>query len=182
MSKTNSSIIISLILLVIAVLFLSCQHTNDKKSSVPTLPENNLPVVNVDFSHDFANEHVGEKIPLILQYEIVAGDGFILNVSDYKIQKPPRFTNLNVTSPNRIEIGLRRNYATIYYYVDWKNDENQFILTSKTLIPLEQQTKPFSGLYSGQEVVVSIGFFGNDEKYTEGKIFYPFWSAGINVK
>lgn len=175
----------------IAILLLSCESSASNLSNSPNLSKDNLPIIKVDSHHDFINasNHIGETPPVILQYEIIAGDGFILDVSDYENKITARNISLGITQPNRIqvEVIIYDNdgiYKHIPYYTDWENNKTSYILTAQTLIPLS--TVPFTGLESfassGQRASVAIGFFDKNGQTTGIEMFYPLWGAGINIR
>jgi len=196
MKPIRLSIFVSLITISIILLLFSCQYSTDEKSRFLVSSESNLPTIRVDDNHDFVGDHV-ENPPVFLQYEITEGDGFILDVANYDIQIPKRSARFNITHPNYIDI-THPNYIEVdirkydhtgiaKYYVDWKSDETSYIFSPQALSTLDREksmpgylrrfTGPqFTGIQSGQEVVVAIVFIDGN-----GAI-YPLWGALINVK
>ncbi len=148
-------------------------------SELPTQSEGGLPIIKVDRQHDFVftENHAGENPPIVLRYEITAGDGFVLDVSGYDFTKAPsRYRAFRITRPNSISVGIRfydGMYKTNYYYVDWVDNQILFPLTTKTLLP-EEGAKPFTGFKSGQSIIIAVGHFD--------RTFYPFWGSGADIK
>jgi len=138
---------------------------------MPNTSENSLPVIKADNEHLQVERSDGTVAP---EYEIIAGNGFVLDTSGYEIQIPP---NLNITQPNMIQIVLDKNS----YYVDWEVGKTSYTFTVETLKPL-QSSKSFSRLNSGQKVIIAIGFMDDKGQATGQVAFYPFWYAIINVK
>jgi hypothetical protein len=196
MKPIRLSIIVSLIIMSAVLPLSSCQYSTNKQDNLPDYSESNPPIIKVDSNHNFLGEYI-EDSPVVLQYEIKAGDGFILDVANYDIQIPKRSARFNITHPNYIDI-TRPNYIEVdirkydhtgiaQYYVDWKSNETLYVFTPQTLSELDSEksmpgylrrfTGPqFTGIQSGQEVVVAIVFIDGD-----GAI-YPLWGALINVK
>ncbi len=139
---------------------------------MPSTSKNNLPVIKADNEHLQVERSDGTVSP---EYEINAGNGFVLDTSGYEIQIPP---NLNITQPNMIQIVFDKNNM---YYVDWEVGKTSYTFTANTLKPL-QRSKPFNGLHSGQKVIIAIGFM-DDKGQTTGQVaFYPLWYAITNIK
>lgn len=183
MGKTNFNKIIFLMSLTITMTFSGCGILSNQESNLSVVQSSNLPVIKADDNHDFVNWHMGNTTPVVLQYEVTAGDGLKLDVSSYKIKLPPQ--DVGITHPNRIEVSVRFYgndgiYKANIFYVDWKNDETVFELSAQTLIPLGH-TEPFTGLQAGQEIGVAIVFFDKNGQVTGKEITYPLWGALVNV-
>jgi hypothetical protein len=172
MSKRHA--IFLLFLCSFAVLLPSCQYS-----------ERALPVVNVDHDHDFLSQHVRNPVPVIQEYKVEAGNGFVLDMSNFEFQVPPSLVAFKITRPNRVYVSIRPgHYANnlIEYYADWNSSGSAFALTTQNLIPVDDAARPFSGFNSGQEVYVLIGFYDPDGKITQSPLFYPFWGADVSIQ
>ena len=121
MGKTNFDRIVFLLTLTITMILSGCRTLTNIESG--------LPIIKVDENHDFVNEHVFEKTPVVMQYEVPAGNGFILDVSNYKIKTPSQ--SIGVITPNRIEVSVRFYdgiYKSTLYYVNWQSNKETSIL------------------------------------------------------
>jgi hypothetical protein len=139
----------------------------------------------VDYNHDFYGQHVGNPVPVIQEYKVVAGNGFVLDTSNIGFQVPPDLLAVKVTRPNRVYIYIRPGHyanSLIVYYADWNSGGSAFALTTQTLIPADDAVRPFSGFESGQEVQIWIGFYDQEGKITQSPLFYPFWAAEVNIQ
>ncbi len=139
---------------------------------MPNTSQNNLPVIKTDDEHLQIERSDGTVAPA---YEIVAGNGFVLDTSGYEIQIP---SNLNISQPNMIQVVLDNDKM---YYVNWEVGKTSYTITSDTLRPL-QNSKPFGVLQSGQTIVVAVGFLDNNGQTTGQVAFYPLWYAMIDVQ
>ncbi|MFT3894069.1 MAG: hypothetical protein QM730_20760 [Anaerolineales bacterium] len=131
------------------------------------------------------SEHIDKNVPIVQDYKIMAGSGFILDISDWEIQAPSNLAVLNVNRPNQVVVYVKQgHYDSEFsvYYADWNNMEDSLTLTSQNLVPQQDTRKPFSGLESGQEVTVVIGYYDKDGHTTGLDIFYPFWGAAMYVQ
>lgn len=160
-----------LIVVIAAVIVSSCQSPSGV-STMPSTSENNLPVINADNEHLQIERSDGTEPP---EYEISAGNGFVLDTSGYEIQIPH---NLNITQPNMIQIVLDNEKM---YFVNWEIGKTSYTFTAETLMPI-QNSKPFGGLQSGQKVIIAIGFMDEQGKFTGQIAFYPLWYAIVNIK
>jgi hypothetical protein len=139
----------------------------------------------VDYNHDFYGQHVGNPVPVIQEYKVVAGSGFVLDMSNFGFQVPPDLVAYKVTRPNSVRVYIRPgHYANdlIDYYAVWNSGGSTFTLTRQTLIPVDGAARPFSGFESGQEVTVFIGFYDQEGKITQSPLFYPFWGAQVSIQ
>lgn len=155
-----------LIVAIITLATISCQGAGET-NTLPNVLENNLPIIEADDEHWQVERNDGA---MPMEYEIHAGNGFVLDLSDYEIQIP---SSLNITQPNMIQIILDQDI----YYVDWVAEQTSYMFTADTLKPL-QTSKPFSELTSGQKAIVAVGFVDNDGQGA----FYPLWYAIATVK
>jgi hypothetical protein len=185
MSKAFSRRIFFLILLSVVTLLPSCQHSIGEGNTLPVLSENNLPIVHIDYDHDWINEHVNKDIP-IPEYQITAGNGFVLNASNCKIIIPSHLTVFNVTRPNRVYVYIRYggyDYDYDVYYLDWVNNSSELVVTSQDLILLDHTAEKSNVEFiSGQNMNVLIGYFDKNGKTTGHEIFYPLWGATVYVQ
>lgn len=138
---------------------------------MPSTSVYNLPVIKADNEHLQIERSDGTVPP---EYEISAGNGFVLDATDYEIQIPP---NLNIAQPNMIQIVLDKNS----YFVNWENGKTSYTFTTDTLKPL-QNSKPFDRLHSGQKVIIAIGFMDEKGQATGDVAFYPLWYGIANVR
>ena len=161
---------ILLIFVIVAIAVSSCQSPSGV-NIMPSTSENDLPVIKADNEHLQVERSDGTVPP---EYEIKAGNGFVLDISGYEIQIPP---NLNITQPNMIQIVLDRNS----YYVDWEGGKMLYTFAADTLTPL-QNSKPFGGLRSGQKAIIAIGFMDEKGQVTGQVAFYPLWYAIVSIK
>lgn len=138
---------------------------------MPESTLNDLPVIKADDEHLQVERTDGATPPA---YEIPAGDGLVLDVTDYTIPIPPE---LRITQPNMIQVVFDRQV----YYVIWEAGKTSYPLTAQTLQPL-QGLKFFSGFKSGQTVILAIGYWDKDRQTTGQVVFYPLWYAIVNVR
>ncbi|MFN8412551.1 MAG: hypothetical protein U0Z26_09210 [Anaerolineales bacterium] len=174
MKKNKLPRILLLVALLSAMLFLIYHLGNNGNNSFNLT--NDLPIILVDNNHNFQFSRDNSIVP---RYEIKAGSGFILDLSEYKTWKTPTYCKQHtVLLPNRIEIIQKGDYngqvlgfTYNIFYADIKSGETSYSLTPKTLLP----SNTFNGLDSGESITVGIVIHENNG------LTCPLWSAGIDI-
>lgn len=117
-----------------------------------------LPVLTVDQAH--------MQTPG-LDYQIPAGDGFILDASGYEFNIPASMGQAEI---NYVEIAVQGKV----YGTQWTAPGTDRAVTVEELQPMSGGS-PLSGFQSGQQLIVALGVMN-------GARFAAVWSAVIDVK
>lgn len=166
MRNTTALKVLGFTLALLALAVFGCQKL-EKTQAKPTDILTELPVVLVDADH-MQVKHADGKTPLV--YDIPAGDGLILDATNYEFRAPKGQKD---TPPQKIQLIVDKQG----YYTNWLPGETIYTLSSKTLIPLPQAL-PFKGLAAGTQVILAIGYVVESGGQ---RTFKPQWGAIANV-
>ena len=122
-------------------------------ASAPTSTPVPLPVLVVDEAH---------MTTVNLAYEIPAGNGFVLDASQY---------NFGSSTPMAVQVVT----GNLFYQSAWAKNATQQTVLVTDLQPL-LNAKPLRAFSAGQQLIVSIGSLS-----TQGR-FKPIWVGVVNVK
>ena len=113
-----------------------------------------LPVIQVDAAH---------MTTVNLAYEIPAGQGFVLNASNYDFGLPGGPTAIQVVMKGRV------------YQAEWTSGASSQSVLASDLKPLAGSSQ-LAGFSTGQQLIISIGTLKTDGR------FVPKWAAVVNIR
>lgn len=150
-------------LLVVGLVALTGCGQGDSADTAVVAPttQSTLPLVVVDSRHAMGTN--GNVVP----YIVAAGEGFVLDATQFNLQDPKRLVRL----PNAVHVVHDKSL----YTAPWPE-------TGVQMASVEKQTlkvvfgEPFTGFAPGKQAYVAIGLEGPD--YDKDKLdFTPFWSG-----
>jgi hypothetical protein len=135
----------------LVLLFTACGTSSPAIPATPTAAP--LPVLVVDEQH---------MTTVNLAYEISAGDGFVLDASNYEFSPAGEPSLVQVVVSGRVFQG------------NWTSGATSQAVRAATLKPLAGSSQ-LAGFSAGQQLIISIGY-----QKTNGR-FSPLWVAVVNI-
>jgi hypothetical protein len=127
--------------------------------------DDGLPIVDVDEAH--RQEQGNNNYDAV--YKIPAGPGFALDLLGYNFKVPE---SLGITEVNMIQISFGDGFI---YAIPVQKDQTLYRVTADTVLPLGD-SQPFTGLTSGDNITVGIGYWDKDQG------LYIMWYGYIEVQ
>jgi hypothetical protein len=132
-----------------------CTNVNSTKDG--------LPILKVNDQHMSLDNYPG-KI-----YEIQPGDGFALDLANYRFRIPK---SLGIDTVNEIQLSVGPDQI---YSIPIQQTVTLYNVTKETLSPVGQSL-PIEGFKEGDTITIGVGY-----TFPDGR-FYPAWMGIISVK